>query len=90
MSSSTNVRRPLFDRSPRNGFRLAYYPDTTGLTRSIFGLSTPYFGIDFKLEKPVHDEVFRIYREQFAYDKRRTQFCLLKNEIKILTAGFMS
>lgn len=60
---------PSFDRSPRNGLRLAFYPDTTGQPGIIFGLSTPYFGIDFKLEKPITDEVFRIYKEQFAYDK---------------------
>jgi dienelactone hydrolase len=59
---------PSLDRSPRNGFRIAYYPDTTGLPGSIFRLSTPNFGTNFRLEKPVTDEVFRIYREQFAYD----------------------
>ena len=72
---------PSFDRSPRNGFRLAYYPDTTGQPGSIFGLSTPYFGIDFKLEKPVSDEVFRIYKEQFAYDKVELNPVIEKREI---------
>ena len=71
---------PSFDRSPRNGFRLAYYPDTTGQPGSIFGLSTPYFGIDFKLEKPVTDEVFRIYKEQFAYDKGELNSVIEKRE----------
>jgi dienelactone hydrolase len=61
---------PSFDRSPGNGFRLAYYPDITGLPGSLFSLRTPYFGIDFKLEKPVSEEVFRIYKEQFAYDRK--------------------
>lgn len=59
---------PSFDRSPRNGFRLAYYPDTEGLPASVFELRNPYSGIDFNLQKPVSDEVFRIYKEQFAYD----------------------
>jgi dienelactone hydrolase len=60
---------PSFDRLPRNGFRLAYYPDTAGLPASIFGHRTPYFGFDYQFKKPVSDDVFRIYREQFAYDK---------------------
>ena len=72
---------PSFDRSPRNGFRLVYYPDTTNLPQSIFGQSTPYFGIDFKLEKPVTDEVFRIYRGQFAYDRRELNPVIEKREI---------
>jgi dienelactone hydrolase len=71
---------PSLDRSPRNGFRIACYPDTTGLSESIFGLSTPYFGIDFKLEKPVSDEVFRIYKEQFAYDKGELNSVIEKRE----------
>ncbi len=71
---------PSLDRSPRNGFRIACYPDTTGLPGSIFGLSTPYFGIDFKLEKPVSDEVFRIYKEQFAYDKGELNSVIEKRE----------
>lgn len=71
---------PSLDRSPRNGFRIAYYPDTTGLPRSVFGLSTPYFGIDFNLKKPVSDEVFRIYKEQFAYDKGELNSVIEKRE----------
>ena len=71
---------PSMDRSPRNGFRIAYYPDTTGLPRSIFGMSTPYFGIDFKLKKPVSDDVFRIYKEQFAYDKGELNQVIEKRE----------
>ena len=71
---------PPFDRSSRNGFRLAYYPDTTGLPGSVFGLRTPYFGIDFNLEKPVSDEVFRIYKEQFAYDRKELNPVIEKRE----------
>ena len=71
---------PSLDRSPRNGFRLAYYPDTTGLPGAIFRMSTPYFGIDFKLEKPVSDAVFRIYKEQFAYDKGELNPVIEKRE----------
>lgn len=71
---------PSMDRSPRNGFRLAFYPDTTNMPQSIFGLSTPYFGLDFKLEKPVTDEVFSIYREQFAYDKGKLNPVIEKSE----------
>jgi hypothetical protein len=71
---------PSLDRSPRNGFRLAYYPDTTKLPKSIFGLSAQYSGMDFKLKKPVTDEVFSIYREQFAYDRNELNPVIEKRE----------
>jgi hypothetical protein len=34
---------PPMDRSPRNGFRLAFYPDTSGLPRAAFDLMIPNF-----------------------------------------------
>jgi eukaryotic-like serine/threonine-protein kinase len=71
---------PSFDRSPRNGFRLAYYTDTANMPQKIFGLSIPNFGFDFNLKKPVKDEVFRIYREQFAYDKGELNSVIEKRE----------
>ena len=71
---------PSLDRSPRNGFRLAYYPDTTNVSQSIFGPRALYFAIDFKLEKTVTDEVFRIYKEQFAYDRGELHPVIEKRE----------
>jgi dienelactone hydrolase len=61
---------PSMDRSPRNGFRLAFYPDTQKIPKEAFDSRNPYFGIDFLLKKPVSDAVFKIYSEQYAYDKK--------------------
>jgi len=58
------------DRSPRNGFRVAFYPDTFEIPEMAFDLRVPYFGTDYKLKRPVPDDVFKIYKEQFAYDQK--------------------
>lgn len=76
----TERQAPSFDRSPKNGFRLAYYPDTTGLPESIFGFRPMYFGANFQFEKPVSDDVFRIYSEMFAYDKGELNPVIEKRE----------
>lgn len=76
----TERQAPSFDRSPKNGFRLAYYPDTTGLPGSIFDLRPAYFGYNFQFEKPVSDDVFRIYRELYAYDKSELNPVIEKRE----------
>ncbi|GMR14352.1 MAG: hypothetical protein BMS9Abin29_2603 [Gemmatimonadota bacterium] len=59
---------PPMDRSARNGFRLAVYPDPETVPEAAFGfqrLSEPH---DFRTEQPVSDAVFEVYREQFSYD----------------------
>ncbi len=55
-----------FDRSPLNGFRCARYaaPPPEDQLRGIPALSR-----DFSKEKPVTDEVFRVYQGFYAYDK---------------------
>jgi hypothetical protein len=60
---------PAFDRSPQNGFRCALYPDPAGVTEAAF--QTVEFGepFDVSKEKPVSDEIFEVYKEQFAYDQ---------------------
>jgi dienelactone hydrolase len=50
------------------------------MSQKIFGLSIPSFGLDFNFKKPVSDEVFRIYREQFAYDKDELNSVIEKRE----------
>ncbi len=59
---------PPMDRSLRNGFRLALYHDS--VPESAFGLRTPFFEADYRSKSPVTDEVYKIYSEQFAYDKK--------------------
>ena len=55
-----------FDRSPLNGFRCARYvaPPPEEQLREI-----PVLARDFSKEKPVPDDVFRVFRGFYAYDK---------------------
>jgi len=63
------------DRSTKNGFRCALYPDPEKIPGSAFQMAKstglPFFGrtIDFYKGKPVPDSIFQVYREQFSYDK---------------------
>jgi dienelactone hydrolase len=65
---------PPMDRSARNGFRCALYPDRAKIPDAAFqmeSLSGPSpLGrtMDAYKEKPVADSIFQIYREQFSYD----------------------
>ncbi len=64
-----NLRQaPPMDRSARNGFRLALYPDRDAVPREAFATVRPAQRPDFRDQPPVSDAVFAIYREQFAYD----------------------
>lgn len=60
--------QPTFDRSITNGFRCMKYlhqkDSNVEIFQSIEGPSR-----DFISEKPVSDEIFDIYKNQFAYDK---------------------
>jgi len=60
---------PAFDRSSKNGFRCVLYPNPETIPEA--ALLAVQFGEtkDFYEEKPVGDELFQIYKEQFAYDK---------------------
>jgi len=58
-----------FDRSPKNGFRCALYPNPEKLPKAaLTSVETDEYP-DFYKQKPVPDSVFRVYREQFSYDK---------------------
>jgi len=59
---------PPMDRSPRNGFRLAFYPDPGAVPEAAFGYREPQFSFEVRSQPPVPDAVFQVYREQFAYD----------------------
>ncbi len=60
---------PAFDRSSKNGFRCALYPDPENIPESAFQLAEFGEEIDFNKEKPVPDSIFQVYKEQFSYDK---------------------
>lgn len=60
---------PPLDRSIKNGFRCAFYPDREKIPESAFAKVIPFQPRDFPKEKPVPDSIFQVYREQFSYDK---------------------
>jgi tRNA A-37 threonylcarbamoyl transferase component Bud32/dienelactone hydrolase len=60
---------PPMDRSPKNGFRCAVYPDVATVPAAAFERVTFESPRDYSKQKPVSDEIFKVYKEQFAYDK---------------------
>jgi cephalosporin-C deacetylase-like acetyl esterase len=60
---------PPFDRSSKNGFRCAVYPDAEKIPESVFAITTFGETKDFYKVKPVSDAIFQVYKEQFSYDK---------------------
>jgi dienelactone hydrolase len=65
-----NVRQaPAMDRSSRNGFRLAFYPHPDKIPQKALALALPPARADVRIQQPVSDEIFKVYKEKFAYDK---------------------
>ena len=62
------TQAPAFDRSSRNGFRCARYLEPEKIPASAFEPTELGERRDFYKEKPVSDEIFKIYKEQFSYD----------------------
>jgi formylglycine-generating enzyme required for sulfatase activity/dienelactone hydrolase len=60
---------PPFDRSSKNGFRCALYPDAEKIPESAFAMAKHRDRRDFYKVKPVSDAIFQVYIEQFSYDK---------------------
>jgi serine/threonine protein kinase/dienelactone hydrolase len=60
---------PPMDRSAKNGFRCAVYPDPGKVPQAAFQMVNFGETRDFYKEKPVADPVFQVYKEQFSYDK---------------------
>ena len=67
---------PAMDRSPQNGFRCALYPDRETIPPSGFRPVAMAFGqvavgepIDYREVVPVPDPIFKVYRDQFSYDR---------------------
>lgn len=59
---------PEMDRSRRNGFRLAFYPEIDSISPEVFAAVTLPVQPDPMKIKPVNDDIFRIYLELFSYD----------------------
>ncbi len=60
---------PPMDRSAKNGFRCAVYPDPEKIPAGALQMVKFPETTDFYTEKPVIDFVYQVYREQFSYDK---------------------
>ncbi len=61
---------PAMDRSTKNGFRCAFYPEPEQIPQSAF--QGFYIADEMKKsirQKPVADAIFQVYKEQFSYDK---------------------
>ena len=65
MFSYASARSPL-DRSPENGFRCVSYQDKQ--VPADTGLDVALAHRDYLNEKPVGDDLFRVFLNQFAYD----------------------
>jgi len=67
---AVNVRRqaPAMDRSPRNGFRLAVYPDPNAVPEAAYARQSTSAPNDYRSRSPVADAIFDVYRDQFSYD----------------------
>ncbi|MBN2482268.1 MAG: SUMF1/EgtB/PvdO family nonheme iron enzyme [Bacteroidales bacterium] len=65
-----NVRQaPAMDRSPRNGIRLAFYPNPETIPEKVFNITSFTELVDVRKVQPVPDDIFEVYRQQFAYDR---------------------
>jgi dienelactone hydrolase len=66
---------PAMDRSSKNGFRCAIYPEPEKIPEPAFQTAmisgkTRYGGAEeITKQKPVDDSIFQIFKEQFSYDK---------------------
>jgi dienelactone hydrolase len=56
------------DRSPRNGIRLAFYPQPETIPTSAFSCRPLPAVTNAYVQKPVPDDIFKVYKELFAYD----------------------
>jgi len=57
------------DRSPQNGFRCAFYPEPEKIPDAAFERIELRATRDFYAETPVPDEIFRVFKERFSYDR---------------------
>ena len=58
-----------FSRSSKNGFRCALYTDSEKIPEKVFEMTVFNEAKYYDNQKPVPDKIFRIYKEQFTYDK---------------------
>jgi eukaryotic-like serine/threonine-protein kinase len=61
---------PPMDRSLKNGIRCVIYPNPERIPATALQFEQLAEAGDFRKVAPVPDEVFRVYKEQFSYDKK--------------------
>jgi dienelactone hydrolase len=59
---------PAIDRSPKNGFRCVKYTDPQKIPAQAFEPFIRHI-FDFYKEEPATESIFKIYKDQFSYDK---------------------
>lgn len=59
---------PSFDRSAKNGFRCALYPEPEQIPSAAFGPVLGGPGREYYSEVPIERNIFDIYRQNFLYD----------------------
>jgi tRNA A-37 threonylcarbamoyl transferase component Bud32 len=69
--SKNVLQATAMDRSARNGFRCVLYNDPEKIPDGAFASQRPTPLRDFRSEKPVSDDVFQVYKNQFFYDKTK-------------------
>jgi serine/threonine protein kinase len=67
--SGNVIQAAAMDRSTRNGFRCVLYNNPEKIPDDAFASQRPTPLRDFRSEKPVSDEVFEVYKDQFFYDR---------------------
>ncbi len=68
--SMTNSQMPAFNRSSKNGFRCAVYPDRNNISKQAFHpVTVQWDNQDYRFKEPASETEFQIYRKQFLYDK---------------------
>jgi len=60
------VTSPAFDRSVQNGIRLVIYPDETNVAAASGSIEKAFR--DYRVDEPVSDDVFAVYRQMYDYD----------------------
>jgi dienelactone hydrolase len=59
---------PAFDRSEKNGFRCALYPDVEQIPEEVFLPFEMQLQRDHRSEEPASEVEFQIFKKQFMYD----------------------
>jgi dienelactone hydrolase len=62
------TQAPSFDRQAKNGLRCVVYLDQEKIPSATFEPYRSDTVRDLYSEKPISDEIFEVYREQFSYD----------------------